>query len=186
MAIGVGFEPVLEAAKIGAEWAWSAIYGEIAGPVTGFFRSRGVAEPESATGDVFFELSRNLHTFEGTEESFRTLVFTIAYQRLQVEGRHPTRSTRSVLADRVLDRLQSDIEVVIDDTDRAIPADVKKAFEQLQPEQRDVLSLRVVAGLTIEQTARVIGITLDTVKSAQRTGLAAIRKTLPPPPVVAT
>jgi DNA-directed RNA polymerase specialized sigma24 family protein len=37
----------------------------------------------------------------------------------------------------------------------------------------------------MEQTAKVIGITIDTVKSAQRTGLAAIRRTLPPP-VVAT
>lgn len=185
VAIGVGFEPILEAARIGAEWAWSALYGEIAGPVTGFFRSRGVAEPESATGDVFFELSRNLLNFEGSEESFRTLVFTIAYQRLLVEEHHPRRNARSALADRVLDRLQSDIEVVIDDTDHAIPPDVRNAFEKLQPEQRDVLSLRVVAGLTTEQTAQVIGTTIDKVKAAQRTGLAAIRGSLPPP-VMAT
>ncbi|MGD2044434.1 MAG: sigma-70 family RNA polymerase sigma factor [Acidimicrobiia bacterium] len=185
MSIGIGFESVLEAAKIGAEWAWSTLYGEIAGPVTGFFRSRGVMEPESATGDVFFELSRNLHAFEGTEDSFRTLVFTIAYQRLLIEGRHPRQSPRSALADRVLDKLRSDIVVAIEDTDHAIPPDVKMAFEELQPEQRDVLSLRVVAGLSMEQTAKVIGITIDTVKSAQRTGLAAIRRTLPPP-VVAT
>lgn len=180
MAIGIGFDGVLEASKRGVPSAWSAIYGEIAASVTGFFRSRGVAEPESATGDVFFELSRSLLTFEGAEEHFRTLVFAIAYKRLYVEERHPRRNTRSSLADRVLDRLQSEIEVVIDDTDRAIPPNLKEAFEALQPEQRDVLSLRICAGLSAEQTANVIGTTVDAVRSAQRSGLAAIRRSLPP------
>ena len=180
MSIGVGFDSVLEAAKIGASWAWSAVYGEIAGPVTGFLRSRGVADPESGTGDVFFELSRNLQTFDGTEEDFWTLVFAIAYRRLHVEERHPKRNARSDLADRVLDRLQGDIEVIIDDSDHAIPPTLKAAFEALQPEQRDVLSLRIVAGLTAEQTANVIGTTTEEVRSVQRSGLAAIRGSQPP------
>jgi RNA polymerase sigma-70 factor (ECF subfamily) len=180
MKAGAAFESVLAAAKTGASWAWFGLYREIAGPVTGFFRARGVADPESATGDVFFELSRDLETFEGSEESFTTLVFDIAYRRLLVEERHPKRNARSALADRVLDRLQDEIEVVIDDTDGAIPSGVKAAFETLQPEQRDVLSLRVVAGLTVEQTAKVIGTDVDAVKSAQRDGLTRIQETMPP------
>jgi RNA polymerase sigma-70 factor (ECF subfamily) len=176
----VAFDSVLAAARRGACWAWSGLYGEIAGPVTGFFRARGVADPESATGDVFFELSRDLETFEGGEESFTTLVFDIAYRRLLVEERHPKRMARSALADRVLDRLQDEIEVVIDDTEGVIPSGVRAAFETLQPEQRDVLSLRIVAGLTVAQTAKVIGTDVDAVRSAQRDGLTRIRKTMPP------
>lgn len=180
MTVGVAFESVLDAAKTGASWAWSGLYREIAGPVAGFFRARGVADPESATGDVFFELSRDLETFDGSEEAFTTLVFDIAYRRLLVEERHPKRNARSALADRVLDRLQDEIQVVIDDRDGRIPSGVRAAFETLQPEQRDVLSLRVVAGLTVEQTAKVIGTDVDAVKSAQRDGLTRIRETLPP------
>ena len=68
MTLGHSFESVLDAAKLGAHWAWAVLYGEIAGPVTGFFRSRGVADPEEAAGDVFFELARGLTAFEESEE----------------------------------------------------------------------------------------------------------------------
>lgn len=181
MTIGVAFESLLDAAKVGAPWAWTALYGEIAGPVTGFFRSRGVSDPENAAGDVFFELSREVESFSGTEASFITRVFAIAYRRLLIDDRHPTRNARSALADRVLDRLQDETEIVIDDTDPAVTPTVKSALEALEPEQRDVLSLRVVAGLTIEQTAEVIGTTIEAVKTAQRSGLSKIRGSMPPP-----
>lgn len=186
MGIGVAFESVLDAAKVGADWAWASLYRQISGPVTGFFRSRGVADPESAAGDVFFELSRDLQRFDGSEESFMTHVFTVAYRRLLVEDLHPRRNARSALADRVLDRLSSEIEVVIDDSDTKIPAGVRSAFEKMLPEERDVLSLRVVAGLTVEQTATVIGTTIDMVKGAQRKGLARVRGPMPPPLMVTT
>ena len=179
MTIGMAFESVLEAARVGAPWAWSALYREISGPVTGFFRSRGVADPVDAAGDVFFELSRELAGFSGDEESFLTLVFTIAYRRLAIDERHPKRNTRSALADRILDRLQHEIDVAITDTDPNIPPNVRTALETLEPEQRDVLSLRVVAGLTIEQTAKVIGTTVEAVKIAQRRGLARMRRSMP-------
>ncbi len=185
MSLGPGFVSVLEASRVGASWAWSSIYREISGPVTGFFRVRGVSDPESAAGDVFFELSRCLGTFEGTEESFMTLVFAIAYRRLRADDLHPKRRARSVLADRVLDRLQSDIEVVLDDADAGIPPEVRTAFEVLGADERDVLSLRIVAGLSVEQTADVIGSSVSGVKAAQRKALTKLRAAMPPPVVLA-
>ena len=166
---------------MGAPWAWSTLYGEIAGPVTGFFRSRGISDPESATGDVFFELSRNVETFKGNEDSFTTLVFAIAYKRLSLEGLHPRRRPRTALADKVLEHLESEIEVLIDDTSPKIPESVRTALQALKPEQRDVLCLRVVAGLTVEQTAEVVGSDISTVKTLQRKALARIRGTMVAP-----
>lgn len=181
MTLDLRFDSVLEAARFGAPWAWSSLYGEIAGPVTGFFRSRGIADPESATGDVFFELSRNLETFKGNEDAFTTLVFAIAYKRIFYEDLHPRRRPRTALADKVLDHLESEIEVTIDDTGPKIADSIRTALQVLKPEQRDVLSLRVVAGLTVEQTAEVIGSDISTVKTLQRKALARIRGTMPAP-----
>ena len=181
MTLDLGFDSVLEAARFGAPWAWSTLYGEIAGPVTGFFRSRGVSDAESATGDVFFELSRNLETFQGDEDAFTTLVFAIAYKRLFYEDLHPRRRPRTALADKVLDHLASEIEVHIDDTGPKIQDSVRTALEALKPEQRDVLCLRVVAGLTVEQTAEVVGSDISTVKILQRKALARIRGAMPAP-----
>ena len=181
MTVGLGFDSVLDAIRIGAPWAWSTLYREIAGPVTGFFRSRGVTDPESATGDVFFELSRNLETFRGNEDAFTTFVFAIAYKRLRVEDLHPRRRPRAVLADKVLDHLESDIEVIIDDTRPQIPDSVRTSLQLLKPEQRDVLCLRIVAGLTVEQTAEVIGTSIADVKTVQRKALTRIRGTMSAP-----
>ncbi len=178
MTLGQSFETVLEAAKLGADWAWAVLYGEIAGPVMGYFRSRGVADPEGAAGDVFFELARAVDQFEGTEEAFRTFVFQVAYERLLVEKHNSRSRPRSVLADQVLDHLQRDMAVMDRIASSGIPEELRRAFEVLSPAQRDVLSLRIVAGLSLEQTAQVIGSGMHAVKSLQRRGLAKVRGTV--------
>ena len=175
MSLGHSIDSVLDAAKLGADWAWSALYGEIAGPVMGFFRCRGVADPEEAAGDVFFEVTRGLTDFEGGEESFRTFVFVLAYKRLLVENRYSTRRSRTVLADRVLDHLRADVEVmgVVDAPE--IPGEVRRAFEILTPDQRDVLTLRIVAGLSVDQVAEVLNRGAKAVSDLQRQGMGRVR-----------
>ena len=179
MTLGHSFESVLEAAKLGADWAWAVLYGDIAGPVMGFFRSRGVADPEEAAGDVFFELARELVDFEGNEESFRTFVFVIAYKRHLTENRYSNRRLRTVLADQVLDRLQSSSEVMGAVPVLEVPDEVRRAFEILTSEQRDVLSLRIVAGLSVDQVAEVLNRGVKTVKNLQRRGMARVRAQIP-------
>jgi len=172
--LGEGFESALVAAKLGAEWAWAALYRTIAGPVTGFFRVRGVASPEDLAGDVFFELARAIDRFEGDEDAFRTLVFVIAYQRLIEDTQSSSlRRSRSRLAESVLTRLRSDPEAP--DVVLQNPADVEEVFRALSPEQRDVLSLRIIGGLTVEQTARVVNKGVTVVRSLQRKGLSKVR-----------
>lgn len=179
MTLGHSFESVLEAAKLGADWAWAVIYGEIAGPVTGFFRSRGVADPEEAAGDVFFELARGLINFEGSEEAFHTFVFVIAYDRLLVENRYSHGKLRTGLADQVLDHLHDKAEVMGVIAALDVPEKVRRAFEMLTAEQRDVLSLRIVAGLSVDQVAEVLNRGVKTVKTLQRRGMARVRSQLP-------
>lgn len=176
MSLGHSFDSVLDAAKLGADWAWSALYGEIAGPVMGFFRCRGVADPEEAAGDVSFELARGLPDFEGSEESFRTFVFTLAHKRLLVENHYSTRRSRTALADRVLDRVRADVEVmgaVVDPTE--VPEEVRRAFGMLTPDQRDVLTLRIVAGLSVDQVAEVLNRGVKAVRDLQRRGMGRVR-----------
>ena len=174
MTLGHSFESVLEAAKLGADWAWAVLYGEIAGPVTGFFRSRGVADPEEAAEDVFFELARRLVSFEGSEDSFHTFVFVIAYKRLLVESRYSNRKLRTVLADRVLDRLHDNAEVMGVIAVDEVSEEVRVAFAMLTPEQRDVLSLRIVGKLSIDQVAEVLNRGVKKVKTVQRRGMARV------------
>jgi RNA polymerase sigma-70 factor (ECF subfamily) len=55
---------------------------------------------------------------------------------------------------------------------------VRELIGRLAPEQRAVLLLRIVGGLTVEEVAGAIGKRAGAVKALQRRGLAAIQREL--------
>jgi RNA polymerase sigma-70 factor (ECF subfamily) len=61
-------------------------------------------------------------------------------------------------------------------------AEVRKAFELLSPPERQVLELRVIAGLSVEDTARVLGKASGAVRTAQSRALASMRVLMEPQP----
>src|SRR3982074_2638252 len=89
--IGENFPRTLEAARTGAEWAWTGIYRDLAPAVLAYLRARRAHEPEDLTGEVFLHVVRDLHRFQGGEREFRAWVFVIARHRLLDEGRRRTR-----------------------------------------------------------------------------------------------
>ena len=171
------FATRLEAAKSGREWAWADLYRDLAGPVTGYLASRGATEPEDLASETFLQVARNIQTFEGDESSFRSWVFVIAHRRLldsrRALQRRPetttliestTESTGGDVEDEALDLLVSD--------------EMKKAFDHLTDIQGDVLALRILGRLTLEETAQTLGKRVGAVKAAQRRGLIALQQWL--------
>ncbi len=82
MVLGPDFERVLMAAKAGAEWAWVAVYRDLAGSVKGYFIVRGALEPEDLASETFLQVARDVQSFKGDEKGFRAWVFVIAHRRL--------------------------------------------------------------------------------------------------------
>jgi RNA polymerase sigma-70 factor (ECF subfamily) len=168
------FESVLEAAKTGEEWAWAALYHEYAGPVTGYLSSRGASDPEGLTGDVLLKVARSIHSFSGDLSSFRSWVFVIAHRRLIDERR--TLSRRPGVSELVADPPGGDVES--EAMEGLVAAELWRAFKRLTDGQRDVLALRIIGGLTLEETARVMGKKVGAVKAVQRRALQAIHDNL--------
>lgn len=54
--------------------------------------------------------------------------------------------------------------------------DVEQALQELPDEQREVVMLRVWAEMTIDETAQVLGIPMNTVASRHRYALARLRR----------
>lgn len=167
------FPHTLQAARKGSEWAWACIYRDLAPVVLGYLRAQRASEPDDLTGEVFLQVIRDIGRFEGTERDFRAWVFTIARHRLVDEGRRRSRRPVQLSGDVTLSADEAaDVEMQVlrsDASDR-----VHRIIGQLAPDQRDVLLLRIVADLTVEEVARVVGRSAGAVKALQRRGLAAV------------
>lgn len=183
MPFGESFEGVLTAAQEGAEWAWSNIYVEFGGPLTGYLTVRGAREPEDLVGDVFLQIARNIGSFTGNEANFRSWLFMVAHHRLIDERRKRARQKEDLVA-------QDDLTSIAGDHDAEQAAlasladdSLRYLLEQLTPDQRDVVALRIIAGLSLEETAAATGKKVGAVTQLQRRGLASLRRILDPQPI---
>lgn len=173
-AWSANFDEVLAAARSGEEWAWASIYRDLAGPVTGYLASRGASDPEDLASETFLQIARNIHTFHGSEGSFRSWVFVIAHRRLLDARRAAGRRLDTTPLDKTaLDPPGGNVES--EAVDRMATAEILEMLESLTEDQRDVLALRVVANLTLEETAEVLGKRVGAVKGLQRRALMSLR-----------
>ena len=172
------FESILEAAKAGAEWAWASLFTELSGPVTGYLASRGAAEPDDVSSEVFLNIARSIHSFSGDRASFRSWVFVIAHRKLIDERR--SRSRQPALAEFPEDTssVSEGGNVENEALTNLITKEMQAAFAPLTEAQRDVLALRLIAGLTLDETAQVVGKRVGAVKALQRRALATLHNTL--------
>jgi RNA polymerase sigma-70 factor (ECF subfamily) len=174
------FDAVLAAAQRGAPWAFERIFTALSPVVTGYLRVQGSREPEDLASEVFVAVLRNVHSFVGDEAGFRSWVFTIAHRRLLDErrglGRRPPLTSLSAVPEVLEVPAPDDVESVVD---RSMRVDwVRSLCDQLSPDQRDVLLLRLVARLTVDEVAATLGKTSVAVKALQRRGFRAIARIL--------
>jgi RNA polymerase sigma-70 factor (ECF subfamily) len=174
---GLAFDDVLSAAQAGSAWAFEVLYRDLAPTVTGYLRLHGAAEPDDLASETFLQVFTGLAGFRGDEDGLRAWVFTIAHRRLVDDWRR--RSRRPQLADDPGDLAEHAGGDVEDDALTRIGADdVHRLCALLPEDQRTVVLLRVLADLTIEQVAAVMGRSVGATKALQRRGLRALQKKL--------
>jgi len=128
---------------------------------------------EDAAQEVFLKAYCGLKSYRG-DAAFPTWIYGIAFRHcadvLRSRGRRPTES----LPDDLPDPLSSSA-VSFESGER-----LRKLLGALSAEDRNVLVLREVEGLTYEETARVLDCSLDAVKSrlrrARQTALKIAKK----------
>ena len=175
--LGESFPHVLNAAREGSGWAFEQLFRSLAVPAAGYLRAQGMADPDGGVNEVFLRVFRSLGTFEGSEDKFRSWVFTIAHHLVvderRARGRRPVTTELSEVDGS---HPSGDVE---EEAHRLLGDDrVMGLLDQLPPLQRDVILLRVVADLSIEHVAESVGRRPGAVKALQRRGLAALRRLL--------
>ncbi len=173
-----GFERLLASARAGEQEAWREIYAALAPGVLGYLRARDVADPEDLAGEVFLQVVRDLPRFDGPARGFRAWVFKITHHRLLDERRRAARRIERTVADPEAESEPPGGNVESEALERLALERVTSVLASLSPDQRDVLLLRIVGDLSVEDVARVVGKRTGAVKQLQRRGLAAVRRQL--------
>lgn len=148
----------IERARAGDPDALEIVYRALHPSVYAYLRSQlSHEDAEDAASDVFVAVARGLSTFKGSQESFRSWIFTIAHHRAaDLCRRDRRRKTHSVApGDAALSRTGGDAE---DDALEVVSTDSALGhISELPAAQADVLRLRVVADLPFADVARILG-----------------------------
>lgn len=166
------FPEVLAAAQAGAEWGFAALYREANPRLLRYFGSRARDEAQDLAADTWMAVARQIGRFEGNEDDFRRWLFTIAHHRLVGHWRSAGRRRDEPVPDSDMTALAGAADPA-EDVVGALSA--REAVEQiatvLSPEQAEIVLLRVLGGLTVEQVAEVVGKRPGAVRVAQHRAL---------------
>lgn len=175
-AVDVEFEVNLDAARAGDDAAREALLLPLLPAVRGYLRGRRVDDVEDACSDVVVRVLAALPKFRGDARMFRSWVFAIAHNRA-VDGHRRRREHAS------LDDVTSEVDAITRGRGveeqvvaRATHEELLRVLDRLTKAHRDVLLLRIVGDLSVEETASVLGRTNGAVKVLQHRALRAVRK----------
>lgn len=137
---------------------------------------RNSEEAEDAVQEIFIEVWKNAARFDPAQASETTFVAMIARRRLIDKIRF---SQRRISADSLEDILaepagssEKEMQVLVEGREAF------KALNELRPEQRQVLQLSIMHGLSHQEIADATGMPLGTVKTHARRGLLQAREIL--------
>ena len=154
---------------------FNTVYRTYAAQVLGYLTARGVEDPEAVMQEVFLAVLPRLQTVTGGVAGLRTFVFSVAHARMVDDHRRRQRRPVELPFEPELDR-REDTSAETEVLQKISPQEVLDLLGGLPDEQREVLSLRLVGGLTVEQVADVMGKTAGSVKQLQRRALVKLRE----------
>ena len=139
-------------------------YRALAPHVLAYLRAQRIDDPDDLLGEVFLQVARDIHRFSGDAAALRRWVFAIAHNRVLDARRRAAR--RPVLADSAFVP-----ELPASPPPEPVDPALLAALETLTPEQREVILLRFVADLSLEDVAKLTKRRVGAVKALQHRGL---------------
>ncbi|HLF70269.1 MAG TPA: sigma-70 family RNA polymerase sigma factor [Actinomycetota bacterium] len=172
------FDELLQGLRTGDTWAVTLLYRKLNAPLLRYLSAQESDEADDLASDAWLGLAPMFAAFKGDESDMRALLFTIARRRLldlrRKRRRHQTYPTAPAsMPDRVAPDDPEAQTLESESTARALDL-----IGKLPPDQREVILLRVVAGLDVEHTATVIGKRPGTVRVLAHRGLKNLQSML--------
>jgi RNA polymerase sigma-70 factor (ECF subfamily) len=170
------FATTLAAAQAGAEWALAELYRDLHPRVLRYFRAQEPSEAEDLASEVWLDIARGLTRFDGEEQAFRAWAFTIARRRLvDLRRQRARRPAVPTPVERMIDR--GGIGDVEEEAMTTLSTEAAIArIAALPPDQAEVVLLRVLGGLSVQEVAGIVGKRPGTVRVLQHRALKRLAR----------
>ncbi len=169
---------IVDAAKAGDEAALSELYTLYFPRVYRYILARtgNTYDAEDLAEEVFMKVLEAIDRFQWREAPFSAWLFRIAHNALISQRRKDgVRGRSGPLSDGLALDLQGPDEMV---ANRLALNEIMDAAEKLPEAQRQVITLRFAAGLSVAETARAMNKGEGNVKVIQHKAIAKLRETV--------
>jgi RNA polymerase sigma-70 factor, ECF subfamily len=136
--------------------------------------SRTTTDAEDATQEIFLDIWRSAARYDASQGSDKVFIATIARRRL-IDRLRKRSAEPPMDPAEILDNMAGAESSGLPETSTEA-GQAARALAELKPEQRRVLELGLMHGLTQSEIAAHLGMPLGTVKSLMRRGLLRVRE----------
>ena len=166
------FAQVLDAATAGEEWAAAVLFDALQPSLLRYLRWEEPGTADDLAGETWLAVAERIQDFTGDEPALRAWVFSVARRRLADHRRRGARRRTQPVAPQDLNDVpggEDPADLVLESISGQQAIDHLVA--SLTPGQAEVLVLRVVARLSVEDVAQILGKRPGTVRVTEHRAL---------------
>ncbi|PRY22010.1 RNA polymerase sigma factor [Pseudosporangium ferrugineum] len=160
----------VKAASAGDEEGFAALWRSLQPAVLRYLRVVAGDAAEDVASETWLQAARDLHRFSGDGAAFRGWLFRIARHR-GIDERRRAGRRREDPAESFADGVTRAGDAAIEAFEHSGTEWALNVIATLPPDQAEAVMLRVVAGLDVATTARVLGKRAGAVRVATLRGL---------------
>lgn len=160
-------------AQVGDPAAFDDIVRGLEQPLLGFARAHNANDPDGVANEVLLRAFRGIVLFEGGAPQFRAWIFQIARNVIADEHRAAGRRITPIPLEPA--RMPEIHDTTAPDRIEEIER-VRHLLRSVPRDQKDVLVLRIIAGLSVAEVAEVLGKRPGAIRALQHRGLERLRR----------
>ena len=180
--VRVHVDELVRSAQEGHDASFAALYEHFSDAIYRYvsFKTGSPGDAEDITAEVFVKMLESIRTFKPRGHPFSSWLYRIAHNlvvdHFRAKGRKKTVPLET--SEHAVGASTFDLDEYVDV--KLTMRHVHKAMEVLTSLQREVISLRFAAGLSVAETAKAVGKKENAVKALQHAGVKKLRQALMP------
>jgi len=150
---------------------WPSVYRFV------YYRLNDAEEALEITQETFLKALRALSKYRMTDATFKTYLLKIAQNLItdfwRKQGRSPQVIDITEFWEPIVDPAEVPEEILVK---TELRIEIQRLLDTLPEEQRRTVHLRLIKGLSVTETAKIMGKTEAAIKMLQQRGLRNLRK----------